>query len=73
MFNKVDAAKKVIEGIVGGFQKQIDKLDESVLIIDNAVLKNNDTIRLLMNENDKHLNDVQAAIKLKGKLEEILG
>lgn len=72
MFNKVDAAKKVIEGIVGGFQKQIDKLDESVLIIEDAVASNTAKMRELMAANDKHVNDVDAAIKLRGKLWEIL-
>lgn len=72
MFNKVDAAKKVIEGIVGGFQKQIDKLDESVLIIEDAVASNTAKMRELMAENDKHINDVDAALKLRGKLWEIL-
>lgn len=73
MFESVGSAKKTIAGIIDGFQKQVDKLEQSVLIIDSAVLKNNATIELLMSENDRHLQDVQVAVRLRGKLQDIIG
>jgi hypothetical protein len=73
MFNSVGSAKKTIAGIIDGFQKQIDKLEESALIINNEVAKNTDTIKYLMEENDQHLLHMESAVRLRGKLQDIIG